>query len=103
MRDTLLIVFLKAPRPGEVKTRLAQSIGSDEACTAYRSLLDTLLENLSQLDAVQLRFTPEDGCSEIESWLHPGWSALPQGAGDLGARMERAFEEAFFDGQRRVV
>ncbi|MBM3877269.1 MAG: glycosyltransferase [Verrucomicrobia bacterium] len=40
-----LVIFVKAPRGGEVKTRLAQSIGPEAACAAYRHLVETLLAN----------------------------------------------------------
>ena len=37
-----LVVFLKAPRPGSVKTRLAETLGAEPACAAYRQLVETL-------------------------------------------------------------
>ena len=103
MQDEQLIVFLKARRPGAVKTRLAKTMGADAACGAYRQLVETVLGNLSRLGGVELRFTPDDAAAEIKPWLRPGWQSRPQGEGDLGARMARAFEEAFSAGAKRVV
>lgn len=98
-----LIIFVKAPRPGFVKTRLAEAIGPIEACHAYSRLVTTLLDRLQSLDQVELRFAPDNGFPEIEPWLRKGWSANPQGAGDLGKRMETAFLDAFSRGCRQVA
>ena len=93
-----LIIFVKAPRPGFVKTRLAEAIGPAAASAAYEALLTTVLERVQALQNVELRFTPDDAVSEIASWLQPSWAAVPQGAGDLGARLSRAFDKAFAAG-----
>ena len=93
MPEPLIIVFLKAARPGSVKTRLAKSIGPEAACQAYMEMSRSVLETLRGFNRVQLRFTPDDAKSEIQSLLQPGWSSAPQGSGDLGERMKRAFQE----------
>ena len=98
-----LIIFVKAPRPGTVKTRLAHSLGGNKAAAAYAQLVETLVKNLSRLKHVELRHTPDDAEEEIRPWLQSAWEARPQGGGDLGARMEAAFAEAFARGARRVV
>jgi uncharacterized protein len=101
--DCRLIVFVKAPRAGFVKTRLAAALGPHGALAAYRALVDRVLGELSSLRDVELRFSPDDAASEISAWLRPGWSDAAQGEGDLGARMNRAFGEAFASGATRVV
>lgn len=103
MHEEHLIVFVKAPRPGEVKTRLAKSIGPTAASAAYRRLVETLLQRVASLPGLELRFTPDDAAPEILPWLHPGWSHAAQGSGDLGSRLQRAFDEAFKAGAQRVV
>lgn len=98
-----LIVFVKAPRPGAVKTRLAKTIGTAAACAAYRSLVETLLDRLQSLSAVELRYSPDDAGCEIERWRRGSWTRRPQGAGNLGQRLMSAFEQAFGAGASRVV
>lgn len=98
-----LIVFLKAPRPGAVKTRIARTAGAERACCIYRELVETVLRKLNPLKEVELCFAPDDASSEIQPWLHPGWTARPQGEGDLGARLTRAFASTFANGAERVV
>jgi rSAM/selenodomain-associated transferase 1 len=98
-----LIIFLKAPRLRTVKTRLAQEIGSEAGLAAYATLVNRLIDNLSRLAIVELRFTPDDAAHEIEVWRREGWQSRPQGAGDLGVRLCAAFDKAFARGAGRVV
>ncbi len=98
-----LIVFVKAPRSGFVKTRLADSIGAEAACEAYRELAQTLFDSLTDLANVELRFAPDDADAEIRPWLRPGWTASPQGEGDLGDKLHNAFLAAFKDGCEKVA
>jgi len=98
-----LIVFVKAPREGEVKTRLAATMGTKKACAAYREMVATVLRHIGALQSVELRFAPDDAGAEIQPWLQRDWIAQPQGEGDLGTRMLRAFEDSFAAGAERVV
>ena len=103
MNSSPLIIFVKAPRVGAVKTRLGKSIGAEAACAAYRKMVAQLVARLSDQCEVILRFTPDDARAEIEPWLQPGWRAAPQGPGDLGARLMQSFAEAFAQGAQRVI
>lgn len=87
-----LIVFAKQPRIGRVKSRLAGDIGRVPAWCLYRALLAGLLRRLGQDPRWRcwLAVTP-DGAVGRHRWPF-GWRVLPQGRGDLGARMLRAFE-----------
>src|SRR5262245_54625864 len=98
-----LIVFMKAPKPGAVKTRLAKTIGVKRACAAYERFVDTVLGQMSGFSDVELRFTPSDAEREIRPFMASGWRAVPQGEGDLGERLVRAFADAFRREKGRVV
>lgn len=98
-----LIIFVKAPRPGFVKTRLAADLGAADAASAYRMLMETLLRNLQDLPQLELHFTPDDALEDIRHWLRFGWTAKPQSAGDLGRRLQTAFSSAFASGSEKVV
>jgi len=98
-----LCVFVKAPRAGFVKTRLAAGLGDAAALAAYRRLLDVTLDRVRELAEVELRFTPDDAAGELGQWLRPGWTAAPQGGGDLGERLLRAVAEAHAQGIERLV
>jgi uncharacterized protein len=103
MPRDLLIIFVKAPRPGHVKTRIAETIGPQPACDAYLALVGILIGNLRTLPNVQVRYTPDDALLEIPQWVQPTWKTAPQGQGDLGARLVNAFRDGFKSGAERVV
>jgi uncharacterized protein len=98
-----VIVFVKAPRSGTVKTRLACTLGNETACDIYKALVASVLRTFSSFPSVQLRFSPDDALSDITPWLRPGWAAHPQGPGDLGQRMLRAFAHSFGRGMSKVI
>ena len=103
MARNLLIIFVKAPRRGAVKTRIADAIGAQAACDAYLALVEVLIGNLRTLPNVQVRYTPDDALLEIPNWLQPTWTSDAQGQGDLGERLKRAFKDAFATGAERIV
>jgi hypothetical protein len=100
-----ILVFVRAPEAGRVKTRLAASIGADAALNVYRRLAEhTVREALAVAGAeVRVHFTPADAEAGVRAWLGDGPALLPQADGDLGERMRGAFAWAFEDGHRRVV
>jgi rSAM/selenodomain-associated transferase 1 len=100
-----ILVFVRAPEAGRVKTRLAASIGAEAALRVYRRLAEhTLREALAVAGAeVRVHFTPADAEAGVHAWLGEGPALLPQADGDLGKRMRDAFARAFADGHRRVV
>ena len=101
--ENRLIVFVKAPRPGAVKTRLAAEIGAEAACQAYERLVSIVLREIQPFRAVQLRFSPDDAEADVRAWRQPTWTLAPQGGGDLGERLARAFSDAFESGAARVI
>lgn len=104
MSDRLL-VFVKAPRPGEVKTRLAKALGPEAAALLYRALAEEEIRRTVPRAGEYERafcFAPADAREEIARWL-PGQTLEAQQGADLGERMSRAFASAFAAGARRVA
>jgi rSAM/selenodomain-associated transferase 1 len=102
MPTSRLIVFVRAPQLGAVKTRLAVALGPDAALAAYRRLLDTLSHSLKNLPGVELRHTPDAAGELLQPWLQPGWTLAGQGSGPLGERLSRAAEQAFQEGVEQL-
>lgn len=101
-----ILVFVRAPEPGRVKTRLAAEIGVEAALRVYTRLArHTLAEALALAPevAVRVHFTPAAAAAAVRRWLGEGPTYLPQRAGGLGERLEQAFREAFTAGFARVV
>jgi len=88
-----LIVMAKRPVAGAVKKRLAHGAGTAAAVRFYRT---TLAHTLLRLGAdprwrTYLAVTPDSGVAE-HCWPSPKITRIPQGAGDLGVRMQNLFD-----------
>ncbi|MEI8382382.1 MAG: TIGR04282 family arsenosugar biosynthesis glycosyltransferase [Planctomycetota bacterium] len=91
-------VFCKHPRPGEVKTRLAEDIGSHGAVQLSAAFLDDLaLQFRTEGDRRVLGYSPADSAAYFGSFKRFGFDLWPQPDGDLGARMAAFFEETLQD------
>lgn len=99
-----VLVFVRAPEAGRVKTRLAADVGDDAALRVYVRLAEhALTEARASGAAVRVLFTPAEAGGAVRRWLGGDADYLAQAEGDLGTRMRRAFEDAFAAGFRRVV
>lgn len=89
MRPTLF-VFAKPARRGRAKTRLARGIGEAAALAFQRACLAATLRKLAHGPwRLVLCVTPDRAARAQRLWP-PRAELLPQGRGDLGARMARA-------------
>jgi hypothetical protein len=106
MTDDAVLVFVRAPERGRVKTRLAAEIGDGAALRVYRRLAEHAVEQARALGpaaALRVHHTPADAGAAVRAWLGGGATYLPQADADLGGRMRAAFQAAFDAGFRRVV
>ncbi len=87
-----LVIFVKAPRRGAVKTRLARDIGGAAAWRFYRDNMRRILRRLSGAGRWRCRIavTPDRFARRGRFWPRE-IPRSPQGPGDLGARMARVF------------
>lgn len=77
-----LLIFLKYPSPGEVKTRLADAIGDEAACSVYRACVELTLERLGVWRAeATLCVEPPDALERTRAWVGPGWPHPLPGVG----------------------
>ncbi len=84
-----LIVMVKEPRPGRVKTRLGQDIGMIDAAWWFRHQTRTLLRTLSDRRWRTILAVSPDRAGLTSRVWPAALPRLPQGRGDLGARMLR--------------
>jgi rSAM/selenodomain-associated transferase 1 len=115
----LLILFVKYPEPGRVKTRLAAGVGPEQAAAIYQDLVERAWRAASDWcrhaphsssspppsRTLWLYFDPPSRESEMKAWFarYPSppdlpiiWIAQPEG--DLGERLEYVFDKAFKEG-----
>ena len=104
--EAALIIFAKAPIPGQVKTRLCPPLAPDEAATLHGTMVLDTLERSRNL----LGFDRFLACAPSKQ--HPFFKAvgarqgvplLEQIQGDLGDRMHQAFCSIFEAGYRSAV
>jgi rSAM/selenodomain-associated transferase 1 len=104
--DSALIIFAKAPIPGQVKTRLCPPLTPDEAASLHGSVVLDMLErsrNASALDRfVACAPSPDHVFFKILEERH-GVRLIAQTGDDLGDRMARAFADVFALGYRQVL
>lgn len=99
--EELVLIFVKNLRPGKVKTRLAESVGDQEALQVYRQLLRYTCDIIKPLEMdVQVWYS--DYIPLNDMWDEAGVEKRTQVGNDLGERMKHAFNCAFADGYRRV-
>ncbi|MBI3321322.1 MAG: TIGR04282 family arsenosugar biosynthesis glycosyltransferase [Candidatus Omnitrophica bacterium] len=99
-----LLIFIKDPRPGRVKTRLAATLGDQAACEVYRACAELTLSRLQTFrDEAALCVDPPEALARMRRWVGPRWSLQPQCGMTLGDRLRHAADEAFAQGATRVV
>jgi len=94
-------MFVKEPKLGFVKTRLAKSLGDEFTLDLYKVFVKDLISTLNQeefdfklcaypsLDLINTTFGDFDNFLQVE--------------GDLGLKMHKAFEEQFEAGYEKIV
>jgi len=93
-----LIIFVKYPEPGKVKTRLARYIGNEKAAQIYSEMTETIIRNLfeSEKYKTMIFFDPPERKRDFENWLQNNvYEFFPQEGGSLGKRMSNAFTKVF--------
>jgi uncharacterized protein len=103
---TNVALILKAPRSGEVKTRLARSIGAERATRVYCALVEHQLAQIPASWHIAIHFAPADSEAEMRKWLERlsprGTHFIPQPDGDLGVRLISAMDHGFSSGADSV-
>src|SRR5512135_1126196 len=88
-----LVIFLKTPRRGGVKKRLAAGIGDRAALSFYRRMIAATLQLARDPRwRTTLAITPDHGRDWLRRLGNKNFDVMPQSSGDLGRRMARAIQ-----------
>ncbi len=101
MTNGLLLVFVKNPVLGRVKTRLAATVGDELALEIYLKLLHHTREITKKLPVDKAVFY-SDFVDENDSWDNSTYLKKVQSGGDLGLRMKEAFQWGFRRGYKEI-
>jgi rSAM/selenodomain-associated transferase 1 len=99
---TAVLVFAKAPRLGEVKTRLARDIGEADALEVYRAVGGRVVCGVATDYPVTVWYYPPEAGTEMREWLGDHEFRAQHGR-DLGERLSHAFASHFSRGAGPVL
>lgn len=100
--NDILLLLIRNPRLGKVKTRLARTVGDAEALHIYRILLEKTRQAALGVQAERWLFY-SDFMETGDDWPETHFQKKVQSGGDLGDRMEQAFQQAFDAGAGKVL
>jgi len=109
MVEQHLLIFTRWPEPGKTKTRLIPALGSEGAAQLQKQLTEHTVKTAKSFlqqdpiaNGVTIFYTGT-GPQQMEQWLGPDFTYQPQATGDLGDRLQNAFQWAFDQGGKKVV
>ncbi len=108
MKPNVLLYFVKYPTPGKVKTRLAKTVGEQEAARLYSELAERNLEVIeflhqSHVFDLVIVYDPPEKSEDIKRWLSLSCEYSPQCEGGLSERLTHSFYEVIQRGAKRVM
>jgi uncharacterized protein len=102
--DRVLVIMAKAPRPGQVKTRLAPSLSPTAVTGFYCCLLDDTLELARSLGDVEVALMcPESDVTELAQLAGNKASVVAQKGEGLAAGLTSVFAQFAQPQQRRLI
>lgn len=101
-----LMLFVRYPRPGMVKTRLAASLGKDEATEFYRLCAGNLFKESRKLPSGISKYvfcTDRNDAGKVQAWVGRSFFVMVQCEGDLGCKLQDAFDMVFGHGAAKAI
>jgi len=100
----LILLFVKYPSRGKVKSRLAEDLNEEAAICLYRRFVGDILNTLKECGyPFAICYDPPDAIEKTSEWLGEGNVYVPQLGNDLGDKMKNAFLRTFSQGFSRVL
>ena len=97
-----IIIFVRNPELGKVKTRLAKEIGDERALQVYRKLLQHTHSCVSAIECDRFVYYAEQITTD-DLWKNDMYYKKVQQGNDLGERMMLAFSELFQHGYSKII
>ncbi|MBA3944396.1 MAG: TIGR04282 family arsenosugar biosynthesis glycosyltransferase [Herpetosiphonaceae bacterium] len=101
-----LIIVAKEPVAGQVKTRMAGTLGADRAADLYRCTLQDTIDIVASYPAAEhvISYAPASMAAEaFFAALAPGFTLIPQHGNGFGERLFSAFTQLAAQGADRMV
>ncbi|MBE7383351.1 MAG: TIGR04282 family arsenosugar biosynthesis glycosyltransferase [Leptolyngbya sp. SIO1E4] len=102
-----LILFTRYPEAGKTKTRLIPYLGAEKAADLQRQMTEHIVGTTRPLQvegnlSMEVHFSG-GSLGQMRNWLGTELAYRPQHNGDLGRRLQRAFEQGFRTHLERIV
>ena len=100
-----VIVFVKNPVPGQVKTRLTPHLSPEQAASLYRAFLIDWCNTLSTISTAHrvIAYTPSDGLKALQTLIGEDSVYIPQVGASLGERLIAAARWACDQGYSKFL
>ena len=103
-KNNAVIIFIRSPEKGRVKTRLAKGVGETAALELYRCFVMDVLDMVRSTPwALRVYYYPENAFPRIRGWLGDDLDLFPQQGTTLGDKMENALADTFIAEYERAV
>jgi rSAM/selenodomain-associated transferase 1 len=104
--SSAVIIFIRSPLQGKVKTRLAKTLGEEKAAGFYRLCIEAIIHEISQLSREVDRyvfFTEPIFGYKTEQLLGSGFKIEVQEGESLGQRLCHAISSVFESGAQKAI
>ncbi len=103
-KENIVIIFIKCPLMGTVKTRLSKTIGEKMAQELYKLFVLDIIESLERTNIPFVIYYTIDSCEEtMINWIGKDYRYHVQEGNDLGDRIKNSFIKSFSDGYENVI
>lgn len=101
MNKNLVLMFVKEPKLGFVKTRLAKNLGNENTLELYKCFVKDLILTITNTsyDFKLCTYGDEESIKNVFG----DFNNFKQKDGDLGIKMKKAFEEMFLQNYENIV
>lgn len=100
---TELILYLKAPVAGQVKTRLQTRYSPEAAAALCAAFIADTVDAAAAVEADRYTAAYAGDQAGIDSLVPPDWNIVAQVDGDLGTRMLASLRRSVDEGAERVI
>jgi len=102
--NPIILLFIKVPIKGQVKSRLAADVGEEAALDLYKSFVLDIIDTLEGSGyTLRICYYPHDRADMFTSLFGIRYRMMPQEGKDLGEKMENAFKQIFSEGYTRAI
>ncbi len=100
-----IIIFVRNPKLGEVKSRLAKTTSDKFALGFYKSCAENIIKKIKNIQHLNrfIFYSNKKDKDDVIKWLENKFFFSAQEGSDLGSRMKNAFEKVFTTYAEKVI